>query len=479
MKKKSEALGVLDPRAKKLLLIMRLSIFLVLISVLASSASVYSQATKLTVKMKNCRIADVFDAIEQQSDFYFFYSRDNFDDNRLVSVDIEGKTVEKILDEIFEDQAISYEIVNKNILIKTTNKFPVTSDLQQKTVSGKVTDKSGQPLPGVTIMVKSTTQGTVTDIDGRYSLSKIPENAILVFSFVGMRPQEVVVESQTSINIAMEEDAIGLEEVVAIGYGTQKKRDIIGSIATIKSEEIMKATSAGSFDAALQGLAPGLMVSSESGVPGTPVQVKVRGVSSISSGTNPLWIIDGIPVASESVGNDFDGESGQNIMSLINPSDIESIEVLKDAAATSIYGSRGSNGVILITTKSGKKGALTVNVDLKSGVSNWANKDIGLASGSEFIEIMDRAYANSGRDGLYQPEHSLNQLDGADALMTRDEAMATNTNWADVISRTGSFIEANVSASQGTENGNSYLSLRYRKDNSILRYSDLQVFQPM
>jgi TonB-linked SusC/RagA family outer membrane protein len=477
MKNLTKPVGDLYPHIKKLTLIMRLSVLLILIAVFSSTASVYSQATRLTVKMENARLSEVFDAIEKQSEFFFFYNRDYFNDDRLVSVDFENKLVDEVLKELLKDETITYEIFDRNILLKIPEvslSFAQQEMMQQqRAVSGNVADNAGQPLPGVTVVVKGTTQGTVTNADGVYFLSNVPVNSTLVFSFVGMRTQEIEVGDRTTINIVMEEETIGIEEVVAIGYGTQKKRDIIGSISTISSDDLIKAASTGTFDAAMQGMAPGLMVSSESGIPGAPVQVKVRGVSSISSGTDPLWIVDGIPIVSESMGTSFDGESSQNVLSLINPSDIESIQVLKDAAATSIYGSRGSNGVILITTKSGKKGALAINVDVKSGVSNWANSDIGLASGSEFIEIMDRAYANSGRDGLYQPEHSLNQLDGADALMTREEALATNTNWGDLISRTGSFIEANVSASQGTEKGNSYLSLRYRKDNSILKYSDL------
>ena len=173
----------------------------------------------------------------------------------------------------------------------------------------------------------------------------------------------------------------------------RKRKDVIGSISTISSEDLIKATSAASFDAALQGLAPGLMVSNESGIPGSPVQIKVRGINSISSGTNPLWIVDGIPIASTNLGSSFNGESSQNVMSMINPADIESIQVLKDAAATSNYCYRGYNGVIRVTTKSGKREHEYFG-RREIWVSNWANRDIGL-TGPQYIEIMDKAYANS------------------------------------------------------------------------------------
>ena len=265
------------------------------------------------------------------------------------------------------------------------------------------------------------------------------------------------------------------EEVVAIGYGTQKKKDVIGSISTIKSEDIIR-TGAPTFDAALQGMASGVQVTTASGVPGAPVSVLIRGLGSISLSRDPLWVIDGIPVIAGATGPNYDGETAQNVLSMINPADIENIQILKDAAATSIYGSRGSNGVIIVTTKSGQKGQAKISVDIKSGVSQWANKNIGLANNVQYIDIMDRARLNSGVPGEYTPQSSLDQIDGVTTGMTRAEALATNTNWADVISRKGSFYDASVALQQATEKGNSYLSLRYRKDNSNLRYNDLETF---
>ena len=454
---------------KKTILIMRLSLILILFSVLTASASVYSQSTKISLDLKNVTITEAFNVIENQTYFRFVYDDKLFDDERVVSLNAKEQNIEEILSQIFPNNEVSYKILEDNLIVFLPN------EQSDKSVKGKVVDNNGEPLPGVTVLLKGTMQGTVTSADGTFSIDVNDASSVLVFSFVGFESREVTVGNRSEVNVELQQSVVGLGEVIAIGYGTQKKRDIIGSISTITSDEILKATDASSFDAAMQGMAPGLMVSSESGVPGAPVQIKIRGVSSISSGTDPLWIIDGIPIVSGSTGRAYDGETSQNIMSLINPSDIESIQVLKDAAATSIYGSRGSNGVILVTTKSGKKGKMSFNVDLKSGLSNWANRDIGLASGSEYVEIMDRAYANSGLTGEYDPQTSLNQLDGAEASVTRAEALATNTDWGDIVSRTGSFMEANISATQGTEKGNSYLSLRYRKDNSIIKYSDLDV----
>ncbi len=453
---------------KKTILIMRLSLILILFSVLTASASVYSQSTKISLDLKDVTITEAFNVIENQTYFRFVYDDKLFNDETIVTLRVKERNIDEILHQIFPNNEVSYKILEDNLVVF------LPGEQQGKAVKGKVVDDKEEPLPGVTVLLKGTMKGTVTNVDGGFNINVDNDASVLVFSFVGFESKEVEVGNRSEISISLQPSVVGLEEVIAIGYGTQKKRDIIGSISTITSDEILKATDASSFDAALQGMAPGLMVSSESGVPGAPVQIKIRGISSISSGTDPLWIVDGIPIVSGSTGRDYDGETSQNVMSLINPSDIESIQVLKDAAATSIYGSRGSNGVILVTTKSGKKGKMSFNVDLKSGVSNWANRDIGLASGSEYIEIMDRAYANSGLSGVFDPQTSLNQLDGMVAGMTREEALATNTDWGDMVSRTGSFVEANVSATQGTEKGNSYLSLRYRKDNSIIKYSDLE-----
>ena len=339
-------------------------------------------------------------------------------------------------------------------------------------VSGTVTDQEG-PLPGVTVIVKGTTTGMSTDANGQYQVTIPDNNALLEFSFIGYASQAITVSGRTVIDVVMVEVANEIEEVVVVGYGIMKKRDVLGSIATLKANDIMK-TNPVSIDAALQGMASGVTVTS-SGVPGAPVQVKVRGVNSISSGTDPLWIVDGIPVTSGTLDVSFNGETRQNILSMINPSDIESIQVLKDAAATSIYGSRGSNGVIVVTTKKGKQGENSFDVDIRTGVSAWTKTDIGIASGREYIAIMDFAKSNARLSGLYDPTvESLSRLYNYQSAMTREEALTTNTNWVDQISRMGDFFDARLSASNGSEKASSYLSLNYRKENSNIKFSDLQ-----
>ena len=444
--------------------------------------SIGQSMAQLSISATNTELKKVLQQIEKRSEYTFFYSDNFIDLNQKVSIQAKEEPIEQILNKLLLNTNVDYKINNSQIALsvrsgksQTNNKSSHQQDIIN--ISGTIRDQEGEPIIGATIVEKGNpSHGTVTDADGNFSLSNVQKNATLLITYVGMKPQEVSTNGRSTINVIMEPDVELLEEIVVVGYGTQKKRDVIGSISTISSEELIKATGAGSFDAALQGLAPGLMVSNESGIPGSPVQVKVRGISSISSGTDPLWIVDGIPIASANMTSNFDGESSQNVMSMINPSDIESIQVLKDAAATSIYGSRGSNGVILVTTKSGKKGAMSISVDVKSGVSNWANRDIGLATGAQYVEIMDQAYANSGMSGTYDPQASLNQLDGVQATISRAEAIATNTDWGKLISRTGTYTEANISATQGSDKGSSYMSLRYRKDNSVIKYNDLEIF---
>src|SRR5690554_3621471 len=236
MKKLTKPMGEWCPHFKKILLIMRLSVLLILIAVFSSTASVYSQATRLTMKMENARISEVFDSIEKQTEFFFFYNRDYFDDDRLISVDVENKQVNEVLDILFKNESITYEIIDRNILLKIPE-APLTRAqkdvMQQIRVSGKVVDSSGQPLPGVTVVVKGTTQGTITNTEGTYSMIDIPVNAVLQFSFVGMRTQEITVGNQTTINVTMVDESIGIEEVVAVGYGVQKKVNLTGSVAAI------------------------------------------------------------------------------------------------------------------------------------------------------------------------------------------------------------------------------------------------------
>ncbi|MCU0352296.1 MAG: TonB-dependent receptor [Cytophagales bacterium] len=271
---------------------------------------------------------------------------------------------------------------------------------QERTVTGTVTASSdGTPLPGVTISVKGTTRGNVTDAAGRYSVS-VPENATLVFSFVGFTTQEVAVGNRTSIDIALQTDISELSEVVITGYGSQLKRELTGNIAKVSAREIENMPTP-SLDAALQGRAAGVLVNQGSGKLGQAIQVRVRGASSISAGTQPLYVVDGIPITSDSQAS---SDGGTNPLADINFNDVESIEVLKDASAGAIYGSRAANGVVLITTKRGKAGRTNVSFNYQTGVSS-PTRMVRFLNATEYRNFYLQAAANSDR---------IDELDPAD-----------------------------------------------------------------
>lgn len=337
MKKNVKLREVYSSWLKKLWLMTRLCVLMVLFALGSVSASVYSQNSKLTLKMKSSKLADVFNSIEEQTDFYFFYNRDQLDDQRIVSVDVENKKVEEVIDELFRGQDIAYKIDGRNILIEVKGASLIQSD-QQKTVSGKVTDSSGQPLPGVTVVVKGTTTGTITDFDGKYTLANVPGDATLVFSFVGMKSQEVPVAGKANINVTMSEESIGIEEVVAVGYGKMKKSDLTGSLIRANVEAFREMPNINIVQS-LQGSVPGLNIGQVDEAGESP-SMSIRGQTTINGNTSVLVVVDGII---------FNGS-----LSSLNPNDIESIDILKDPSSMAIYGAQSANGVVIVTTKQGK-----------------------------------------------------------------------------------------------------------------------------
>ena len=326
---------------RKLFRIMKLTFFLVLVSTMIVSASVYSQNTKLSLDYKDISIGQLLQLIENQTEFRFAYSRSSLNPDEKVSIDVKDENLEQILKTILDKDQLTYRIIDRYVVISNKNSLPdenVQEQAPQKLVTGKVRDTSGTLLPGVTVVVKgNTSQGTITDANGHYSLSNVSEDVILVFSFVGMKSQEVPLSGKKSIDVIMAEETIGLDEIVAIGYGTVKKRDLTGSVSSIKSAEIAKTATNNALQS-LQGKVAGVDLTKNSGAAGASVNINIRGNRSITANNAPLILVDGL-----SYGSTLD----------INSSDIESMEILKDASSTAIYGTRGANGVIIITTKKG------------------------------------------------------------------------------------------------------------------------------
>jgi len=351
---------------------------------------------------------------------------------------------------------------------------PLSAQIRQtKNISGKVIDSLGQPVAGASVLVRGTTLGTNTDSTGKFQIT-VPANArTLVISFTGMVKQNVTIAGRTDISVQMVNETVGLGEVVVVGYGTQKKRDVIGSISTVKSDVFENPSGATNFNSLLQGQAAGVSVQASSGRLGASVNIKVRGLSSISAGTSPLWVIDGVPIVT-STGISNNGSAEQSPMDLINPSDIQSIDVLKDAAATSIYGSRGSNGVIIVTTKSGKAGKASLNVGYDAGISELPFQKVGfLLDSKKWFEIKDKAKAAGGLGAYTMQDFYAKQI-YATEFLTREQAEGINNNWVDIGTRQGSFQSANLSTSGGNDATRYYISGLYRKDYSVMPGEDLE-----
>lgn len=347
--------------------------------------------------------------------------------------------------------------------------------LQSGKISGRIVDKGGASVAGANVVVKGTTVGVISDLDGNFELNTPIEGKVLVVSFIGYVTQEIPINDKKFFSITLIEDSEALEEVVVIGYGTSTKRENTGAITSIKGDDLAKMKGL-SLDAMLQGGGTGLQVAQSSGAPDAPVRVMVRGTSSIFSETEPLWVIDGIPIL-----NPTNGFNGSNPLSMINPNDIASFEVLKDAAATAIYGSRGSNGVILVTTKTGAKGSGRLSFDYNFGVTELYRNynDIGFMNSNNWIEQVNLGRKNAGFENMADVDlMKLPIFSNAvsDPNFTFNQNMIANTNWYDQIVRTGRFHEMNLSTSRGFDKGDLYISANYRTEETVLKNSDYNRF---
>jgi TonB-linked SusC/RagA family outer membrane protein len=340
--------------------------------------------------------------------------------------------------------------------------------LQQKKVTGKVTDAtSGEALPGVTIVIRGTTTGVASDLDGSYSIDVPSNSTVLQFTSVGYASQELTVGSRTVINVAMQSDVTMIEELVVVGYGFKKKRDLTGSISSITASSI-EDTPVKDVLSALQGRAPGVFVTSNSGAPGDGITVRVRGYSSLNSGNDPLYVIDGVPVESRTLTtlNGYDMH-GLNPLSDINPGDIESIEVLKDAASTAIYGSRAANGVVLITTKRGKEGKATVNLNVFTGMSE-ITRHLGVLNAQQWRQIIIDSYANLDRynNATTPSEPHWTAIDSLNPMNNGD------VDWQSVMYKQAWQYQAELSVQGGNENAKYAFSTSYLNQDGIILASN-------
>jgi TonB-linked SusC/RagA family outer membrane protein len=388
--KKNRCYDGVTPLFYQILRKMKLTLLFFFLALLNSiAANSYSQSMRLTLKVENVRIEDLLNRIEDQSKFRFFYT-DEVNLEKRVTIDSSDETIDNLLNKIFLNTGIQYEITDRQIILKNMTYSTEFSIQEKKSVSGKVTDSSGSPLPGVSVVIKGTTNGTTTDADGNYSMVSLPSDVTLIFSFVGMKSQEISIGGKKTINVIMEEETIGIEEVVAVGYGTQKKVNLTGAVSTINAD-VLESRPVTNVTQAIQGLSTGVEIAQTSyggSLEGT-ASINIRGLNTIGEGSTggPLILIDG----------------AEGNINYLNPNDIESISILKDAAASAIYGSRAPFGVILITTKRGTKGAPVITYSYNSRINNPINFP-KTADSYRWALFINDASNNSGSPDFVGPE---------------------------------------------------------------------------
>lgn len=434
--------------SKKTIRVMKLTLFLsfaTIFQLLATGS--YSQYTKITLKLEDTKISEVLEKIENQSEFYFLYSPKLIDVDRKVNIDVEKEPIKDILSSLF-DNKVKVVVYDRQVILTPADLPEAPAALQQqRQISGIVTDKNGSPLPGVNIVVTGTTTGAMTDIEGKYTIEAGTGAKSLTFSFVGMQSQVVNIGSLNQINVTLSEQAVGLEEVVVVGYGTQKKAAVSGSIVSVAPAKL-SGSSAGNLTAAIAGLTPGIILRQTQGQVGKDdEEIYIRGKSTLGN-TSALIVIDGVP--------------DRGSFARLNPDDIESFTVLKDASAA-IYGARAANGVILITTKRGKSGKTSFNANVSTTMSQptvllqavdswkWAEFE------KERIDNMGLGWATNFNDAQIQ--------------LMKDQTKPyeyANTNWGKITQKTWTpATNSSFSVSGGSDKLNYFLSAQYQKQNSI------------
>lgn len=443
--KKFNCINVRENRfsnAFKILLVMKLTVFLFLFSVLGAIASeTYSQSKKLTFEMKQATVQNVLSEIENQSEFYFLYSEKIIDVNRKVSVQVENTKIEPVLDALFEDTDVAYVIKDRVIVLSSSGLIDDAAEavFPQSAITGKIIDEDGNTLPGVTVYVKGTGNGTVSDANGNYQISNVPEDGVLVFSFIGLTTQEIAVDGKTQVNITMQASSFQLEEVVTVGYGVQKKVNMTGSVTSVKTDELQNIPMA-NLSNAMAGRAPGVTVVGNSGLAGATSEIRIRG-----SFGEPLYVINGIIKGKA----DFDA---------LDPNEVETINFLKDAASAAIYGSSAGNGVVLVTTKEG-----TMQKPVFNYKGSWSTSRTSQPyqryTATEELTFMNNVSVTRGQEQVYTQEHF-------------DYFKDKNYDVNDLIWQDPSVKQHNLSVNGGSENITYFLSMGYHDEKGSYHNTD-------
>ena len=422
----------------KLVNVMKLTIILLLFCVLHASAKGFGQQT-LTLDYTKTGIADILSVIEKQSTYRFLYNNNLFDLQKKVSIEVKDADLKTVLDKMLSGTSLSYQFMENNLVV--IKDAALSAENIKALITGKVTGENGVALANVSVQIKGSTKGTVTAADGSYSINASGTD-VLVFSYIGYNNLEVAVNNRTEVNVTLTSANSELTQVVVIGYGTQKKRDLTGSIAVVSGDAVSKMPSTNPV-ASLQGKVAGLTIVN-TGQAGQSPTVRIRGVNSTNN-ADPLYVVDGIQ---------------QTNIDYLNQADIESIEVLKDPSSISIYGLQGGNGVIIITTKRAKRGQTTINFQTNTGIQKITHK----------IDVVDAA----GFKNLYQQQRK--NLDTSAFDFSRYDSADGNANWQDQIFRSAIITSNSVSISSSTEKSTTYLNIGYSDQEGVVKYDRYQKY---
>jgi TonB-linked outer membrane protein, SusC/RagA family len=435
MKKRENEKGFRPINYLKVFKLLKLTLLLIVLTCLQVSAKTYSQ-NKITLRLESVEIKKAMQIIERKSDYHFLYNEAVIANTPKVTLNVTDADITTVLDKIFVANNISYRILNNNLVVLKNNKDTKTI-IQDIRISGHVTGNNGEPLAGVSVTIKGSNIGTTTDAAGNFSISVPDQNTILVFSYVGFTTQEVVVGNRTAVNLALTGTASQLDQVVVVGYGTQRKVDVTGSVGQVRGEEISKQPAPNPISS-LQGKVAGVQITNN-GQPGASPEIKIRGLGTFYGNPNPLYVVDGVWYTD---------------IGFLNPADIENISILKDASSEAIYGVRAANGVVLITTRKGRAGQSIVNYNGYVGMQHVTN-DVKMANANQYATLINELSAINGGGQVLDPTK-----------------FGEGTDWYHQILRNAIVTNHQVSMIGGTDRSNYNFSLGYFRQEGIVKTND-------
>ena len=444
-------------RVASMLMVMKLTALLLVAFTFQVTAKVHSQ-DKVTLKVKNASLVSVLQEIRKQTG-YLYSIMDQYSDKALkVNISVNQAPVEEVLPMLFKDQPFTYVIIEKTIVVKQKEVMATVASSDGAKIikaEGEVMNSDGQPLSGASVTIKETRKSVLTNERGEFSFTSIPANAVLIITYIGYASKQVPVQDGERMRIMLSAADNTLDESVVIAYGNTTRRLNTGSVGTVKGEEIEKQPINNPLEA-IEGRVPGLFIRQSSGQPGTNFTVQIRGQNSIANGNDPLYVIDGVPYSSQLLLDAIPSHTNGSPLNFINPYDIESIDVLKDADATAIYGSRGANGVILITTKKGKAGSTRVNINVNSGVGKVGHF-MDLMNTQQYLQMRHEAFAN---------DKSTPTIANAPDLLLWDTTRYTNWQKT-LIGGSAHYTDAQVSVSGGSANTQYLIGGSYHRQTTV------------